>query len=58
MTGPRVCLGKIIGDDFVAWAKEHMVAYKYSRKAEFRETPPKALVGKILRRELREPLPS
>jgi len=35
-----------------------MVAYKYSRKVEFRETLPKALAGKILRRELREPLPS
>jgi long-chain acyl-CoA synthetase len=35
-----------------------MAAYKYPKKVEFRETLPKTLVGKILRRELREPLPS
>jgi long-chain acyl-CoA synthetase len=42
-----------------AYCKQHLTAYKVPKIIEFRESLPKSLVGKILRRELRsQALPS
>ena len=38
----------------MAYCKERMAAYKVPKKIEFAETLPKSLVGKVLRRKLRE----
>ncbi len=46
--------GKVTEDDILYWCKEHMAAYKYPRFIEFRDNLPKSLVGKTLRRVLRE----
>lgn len=46
--------GKITPEDIIAWARENMTYYKVPRYVEFRESIPKNLVGKVLRRELRE----
>ncbi|ANE48997.1 long-chain fatty acid--CoA ligase [Paenibacillus swuensis] len=37
-----------------AWCREHLAAFKVPRKFEFRETLPKTIVGKVLRRKLLE----
>jgi long-chain acyl-CoA synthetase len=42
-------------DEVIAHCREHLTAYKVPRKVEFRTELPKSNVGKILRRELREP---
>ncbi|RBM18803.1 long-chain-fatty-acid--CoA ligase [Prauserella sp. PE36] len=39
-------------DDIVAWAEEHLAAYKYPRLVEFRDTLPMTATGKILKREI------
>ncbi|MFE8957939.1 long-chain-fatty-acid--CoA ligase [Streptomyces iakyrus] len=39
-------------DELVAWAKEHMAAYKYPRIVEIVQTLPMTSTGKILKREL------
>jgi len=36
------------------WCRERLAAFKVPRKVEFRETLPKTLVGKVLRRQLLE----
>ncbi|RTE05822.1 long-chain-fatty-acid--CoA ligase [Paenibacillus whitsoniae] len=36
------------------WCRERLAAYKVPRKVEFRETLPKTMVGKVLRRKLLE----
>ncbi len=36
------------------WCKDNISPYKYPRQIEFIEELPKTLIGKILRRELRE----
>ena len=41
-------------DAFKTYCKERMVAYKVPRLFEFRDELPKTLVGKVLRRKLRE----
>jgi len=41
-------------DDVVAFCREQLTAYKVPRKIEFRDELPKTVVGKILRRELRD----
>ena len=42
--------------DVLAHCKQHLTAYKMPRVVEFRADPlPKTNVGKILRRELRDP---
>ncbi len=41
-------------DDLIAHCKESLAAYKVPRLIEFREELPKTIVGKVLRRELRE----
>ena len=39
-------------DDIRAFCKERMAAYKVPSRIEFRETLPKTMVGKVLRRSL------
>jgi fatty-acyl-CoA synthase len=46
--------GRVKADDVVAWAKEHMAAFKYPRVVEFVEQLPKTATGKIFWRELQE----
>nr|MDO8082425.1 long-chain fatty acid--CoA ligase [Candidatus Freyarchaeota archaeon] len=46
--------GKIKEDEILDWCKEHMGGDKYPRHIEFRDYLPKSLVGKTLRRVLRE----
>jgi long-chain acyl-CoA synthetase len=46
--------GKISQEDFIAWSKEKMAAYKYPRAIEFRDSLPATATGKILRRLLKE----
>jgi len=41
-------------DEIVAFCREQMTPYKVPRAIEFRDELPKSIVGKILRRELRE----
>ncbi len=41
-------------DDIIAFCREQMTPYKVPRQIEFRDELPKTVVGKILRRELRE----
>ncbi len=40
--------------DILAYCKHELTPYKVPKKLEFRETLPKSLIGKVLRRELRE----
>ncbi|WP_330230072.1 long-chain fatty acid--CoA ligase [Nocardia sp. NBC_00508] len=40
-------------DALIAWAEQHMAAYKYPRHIEFVRTLPMTATGKILKRELR-----
>jgi long-chain acyl-CoA synthetase len=46
--------GKIKEDEIVDWCKKRMGGDKYPRRVEFRDYLPKSLVGKTLRRVLRE----
>ena len=39
--------------DILAFCKQRLVAYKVPKMLEFRESLPKSLIGKVLRRELR-----
>ena len=39
--------------ELIAYCKERLAAYKYTRSVEFRETLPKTATGKILKRELK-----
>ncbi|MFP4475419.1 MAG: long-chain-fatty-acid--CoA ligase [Desulfatibacillaceae bacterium] len=41
-------------DEIVEFCKDRLAAYKVPRMVEFREVLPKSLIGKVLRRELRE----
>ena len=41
-------------EDIIAFCREQMTPYKVPRKIEFRDDLPKTVVGKILRRELRD----
>jgi long-chain acyl-CoA synthetase len=41
-------------DEVVAFCRERMAAYKVPRAVEFRSELPKSMVGKVLRRQLRE----
>jgi len=40
--------------EVLAWCKEKLASYKVPRHVEFRDSLPKTLVGKVLRRALRE----
>ena len=46
--------GKITEQEIMNWAKENISAFKYPRLIEIIPDLPKSVVGKILRRELRE----
>ena len=46
--------GKTREDDILDWCKERLAAYKYPRYIEFRDSIPRSLIGKILRRVLRD----
>ncbi|MBT2658180.1 long-chain fatty acid--CoA ligase [Bacillus sp. ISL-18] len=46
--------GEINEDEIIEWAKQHMAAYKYPRKIEFRKQFPMTSSGKILWRTLQE----
>ncbi|MHA1104971.1 MAG: AMP-binding protein [Promethearchaeota archaeon] len=46
--------GKVTEEDISKWAKENISAFKYPRMIEIIPDLPKSVVGKILRRELRE----
>lgn len=46
--------GKITQEDLMDWCKENISPYKYPRVIEIIPELPKSVVGKILRRELRE----
>jgi long-chain acyl-CoA synthetase len=45
---------KITSEELQAYCKEKLTAYKVPRFIEFRDSLPKTLVGKILRRVLQE----
>jgi len=45
-------------DEIKAFAKEHLAHYKVPGKIEFRTELPKSMVGKVLRRKLRDPVPA
>jgi long-chain acyl-CoA synthetase len=44
--------------ELLAWCREQFAAYKYPRSIEFRESLPVSATGKVLKRELREPVQS
>jgi len=41
-------------EEIIAFCKENMAAYRVPRIVEFRDDLPKSIIGKVLRRELRE----
>jgi long-chain acyl-CoA synthetase len=41
-------------DEIIAFCKERMAAFKVPKVVEFRTELPKSLIGKVLRRELRD----
>jgi long-chain acyl-CoA synthetase len=41
-------------EEIIAWCRERLAAYKVPRMVEFRDSLPKTMVGKVLRRALRE----
>jgi long-chain acyl-CoA synthetase len=45
-------------EEIRAFAKEHLAPYKVPSRVEFRADLPKSMVGKVLRRLLREPVPA
>jgi long-chain acyl-CoA synthetase len=49
---------QVTADDLRAYCRENMAAYKVPKQIEFRDSLPKTMVGKVLRRALvREPAP-
>ena len=47
-------VGSATADSIIGWCKENMAHYKVPSKVEFRDELPKTMVGKVLRRVLRE----
>jgi fatty-acyl-CoA synthase len=47
-------VGRVGADDIVAWAREHMAAYKVPRIVEFVDALPKSGSGKVMWRLLQE----
>jgi len=41
-------------EDIIAFCRERLAAFKVPKMVEFRETLPKTMIGKILRRQLVE----
>lgn len=50
--------GKVTQEEIIKFCKEKIASYKAPRSVEFRTSLPKTLVGKVLRRTLREELES
>jgi long-chain acyl-CoA synthetase len=48
------CKGKIRAEDLIEYTRKHLAPFKVPREVEFRDELPKTIVGKILRRVLRE----
>lgn len=48
--------GKVTAEGIIAFCKERLAGYKVPRQVEFRKDLPTSLVGKVLRRVLREEL--
>lgn len=46
--------GKVTADDIIQFCRTNLATYKAPRKVEFVDELPKTLVGKVLRRKLRE----
>ena len=46
--------GRVKEEEVVAWAREHMAAFKYPRVVEFVEQLPKTATGKVFWRKLQE----
>jgi fatty-acyl-CoA synthase len=46
--------GKVTEDEVIAWAREHMAAYKVPRIVQFADTLPKSGSGKVMWRLLQE----
>jgi len=46
--------GKTTAEDIIAWAREHMAAYKVPRLVEFADALPKSGSGKVMWRQLQE----
>ncbi len=46
--------GRVTGQMIIDWCRENMARYKVPSAVEFRDTLPKTLVGKVLRRVLRD----
>lgn len=44
----------VLEDEIISYCREQLAAYKVPRIVEFRTELPKSMIGKILRRELRE----
>lgn len=51
---PGVPASEETRQDILAFCKRELAPYKVPKKLEFRESLPKSLIGKVLRRELRE----
>jgi len=51
---PGVAASEETRQDILAYCKHELAVYKVPKKLEFRESLPKSLIGKVLRRELRE----
>ncbi len=45
---------KIAAEEIIAWCRERLAAYKVPKQVEFRDSLPKTIVGKVLRRKLRD----
>ncbi|PIW01119.1 MAG: long-chain fatty acid--CoA ligase, partial [Deltaproteobacteria bacterium CG17_big_fil_post_rev_8_21_14_2_50_51_6] len=41
-------------DEIIAFCRKELAAYKVPREVEFRAELPKSIIGKVLRRQLRE----
>jgi long-chain acyl-CoA synthetase len=50
--------GKVTEEDIIKFCREKIATYKAPRSVEFRDSLPKTLVGKILRRTLKEEMES
>ncbi|MFN4046005.1 MAG: AMP-binding protein, partial [Acidilobaceae archaeon] len=48
------CKGKVKAEDIIEYARSSLAPFKVPREIEFRDELPKSVVGKVLRRELRE----
>jgi len=46
--------GKVTADDLMKWAKENISSYKFPRDIQIVEELPKTIIGKVLRRVLRD----